>query len=38
MKPDQFSNIFHMEKIILGCFGSNLEPFGIFAVLAETEC
>ena len=44
MKPDQFNNIFlglggfHMEKIVLGCLGSYLEPTGIFSVLVETEC
>ena len=44
MKPDQFNNIFlglggfHMEKIVLACLGTYLEPSGIFAVLVETEC
>ena len=44
IKPDQFSNIFlglggfHMEKIVLACLGTYLEPSGIFAVLVETEC
>ena len=44
MKPDQFDNIFlglggfHMEKIVLACLGSYLEPSGIFDVLVETKC
>ena len=44
MKPDQFNNIFlglggfHMEKIVLACLGSYLEPSGIFGVLVEIEC
>lgn len=44
LKPDQFDNIFlglggfHMEKIILACLGSYLEPSGIFSALVETEC
>ena len=44
LKPDQFSNIFlglggfHMEKIVLACLGSYLEPSGMFDVLVETEC
>ncbi len=44
MKPDQFNNIFlglggfHMEKIVLACLGTYLEPSGIFDVLVETEC
>ena len=44
MRPDQFSDIFlglggfHMEKIVLACLGTYLEPFGIFAVLVESEC
>ena len=37
VKPDQFNNIFlglggfHMEKIVLACLGTYLEPSGIFA-------
>ena len=44
MKPGQFNNIFlglggfHMEKIVLACLGTYLEPSGIFDVLVETEC
>ena len=44
LKPEQFKNIFlglggfHMEKIILACLGTYLEPSGIFGVLVETEC
>ena len=44
IKPDQFGNIFlglggfHMEKIVLACLGSYLEPSGIFSALVETEC
>ena len=44
LKPDKFGNIFlglggfHMEKIVLACLGSYLEPSGIFNVLVETEC
>jgi hypothetical protein len=43
LKPDRFGNIFlglggfHMEKIVLACLGSYLEPSGIFNVLVETE-
>ena len=43
MKPDQFNNIFlglggfYMEKIVLACLGSYLEPSRIFGVLVETE-
>lgn len=44
IKPDMFGNIFlglggfHMEKIVLACLGSYLEPSGIFSALVETEC
>ena len=27
-----------MEKNVLACLDSYLKPFGIFAVLVETEC
>ena len=43
-KPDKFDNIFlslggfDMEKILLACLGSYLEPSGIFNVLVKTEC
>ena len=29
---------FNMEKIVLACLGTYLEPSGIFDVLVETEC
>ena len=45
MNPDQFDNIFlgidgfHIEKIVLVCFGLYLVPSGNFDVIVErTEC